>query len=73
VTQNIVAPGVIENHLTLGMTYTLASGDEMTFAYMHGFENKVSGQGFTSLGVPTGTDTIQMYQNSFGFQYSWKM
>ena len=69
VTQNIVAPGVIEDHLTLGMTYTLESGDEMTFAYMHGFENEVSGYDALS----TGTDTIKMYQNSFGFQYSWKM
>lgn len=73
VTFNIAAPGVVEDHLTLGMTYTLASGDEMTVAYMHGFENEVSGQGFDQFGAPRGTDTIKMYQNSIGFQYSWKM
>ncbi|MDP2030312.1 MAG: outer membrane protein transport protein [Thiobacillus sp.] len=67
---NIIAPGVIEHHLTLGMTYTTASGDEMTMAYMHGFENEVSG---VRPGLGGGTDTTSMYQNSLGFQYSWKM
>ena len=69
-TFNIIAPGVIEHHLTLGMTYTTASGDEMTVAYMHGFENEVSGANPFPFG---GTDTTKMYQNSLGFQYSWKM
>jgi len=73
VTLNILAPGVIEDHITLGMTYTMASGDELTVAYMHGFENSVSGQGFDPLGNPRGIDTITMYQNSIGVQYSWKM
>ena len=68
-TFNIIAPGVIEHHITLGMTYTMASGDEMTVAYMHGFENEVSGTN-PFFG---GTDTTKMYQNSLGFQYSWKM
>jgi len=68
-TFNIIAPGVIEHHITLGMTYTTATGDEMTVAYMHGFENEVSGTN-PFFG---GTDTTTMYQNSLGFQYSWKM
>ena len=74
VTLNILAPGVIEDHITLGMTYTLESGNELTVAYMHGFENEVSGQGFDPMtGAPRGIDTIQMYQNALGIQYSWKM
>ncbi|MDO9009096.1 MAG: outer membrane protein transport protein [Thiobacillus sp.] len=70
-TFNIIAPGVIEHHLTLGMTYTTASGDEMTVAYMHGFENEVKGD--RPAGFGGGVDTTTMYQNSLGFQYSWKM
>ena len=74
VTLNFLAPAVIEDHITLGFTYTLASGNEVTMAYMHGFVNKVSGQGFAPDGVtPRGIDTIQMYQDSLGIQYSWKM
>jgi long-chain fatty acid transport protein len=66
---NILAPAVIENHATLGFTYTLASGNEVTMAYMHAFKNDVSGVD-PNFG---GTDTIEMYQNSLGIQYSWKM
>jgi long-chain fatty acid transport protein len=69
VTTNILAPAVIEDHITLGFTYTLASGNEVTMAYMHALKNDVSG--FNALS--TGTDNIQMYQNSLGIQYSWKM
>jgi long-chain fatty acid transport protein len=70
---NIIAPGVIEDHLTLGFTYTTASGGELTMAYMHGFKNDVSGPSyfFDSTGAPV--DKIEMYQNAVGIQYSWKM
>ncbi len=66
---NILAPAVVEDHITLGFTYARANGDEITAAYMHGFKNDVSGAD-PFFG---GTDTIQMYQNSIGIQYSWKM
>jgi len=72
VTFNSVAPAVIEDHVTLGLTYTLASGNELTVAYMHGFANDVSGPVNQYFPVG-GTDKIEMYQNSLGIQYSWKM
>jgi len=66
---NILAPGVIEDHATLGLTYAMASGNELTVAYMHGFKKEVTGPSLFF----GGEDTIQMYQNSLGVQYSWKM
>lgn len=75
VTFNILAPAVIEDHLTLGFTYTLASGNELTVAYMHGFKNDVAGvrpPPFNNMS-PGSVDSIQMYQNAIGLQYSWKM
>lgn len=67
---NILAPGVVKDHATLGFTYTLASGNELTMSYMHAFKNDVTGPD----GLPAGgTDKIEMYQNSLGIQYSWKM
>lgn len=66
---NILAPAVIEDHVTLGFTYTLASGNELTMAYMHGFANDVKGPSLFF----GGQDKIEMYQNSLGIQYSWKM
>jgi len=76
VTFNILAPGVIEDHLTLGFTYTLASGNELTMSYMHAFSNDVSGASILPAfmgGAPAGTETIEMDQNLLGIQYSWKL
>lgn len=70
---NSVAPGVIEDHVTLGFTYTLTSGNELTMSYMHGFANDVVGA--DNMYFPTGatSNKIEMYQNAIGLQYSWKM
>ena len=52
VTFNILAPGVIEDHVTLGFTYKTKSGGELTMFYMHAFENSVTGSSlFNSFGV----------------------
>jgi long-chain fatty acid transport protein len=69
VTFNILAPGVIEEHLTLGATMKLDAQSEVSASYMHGFSNSVTGTG----GTPArGTETIKMKQNSLGIQYSRK-
>ena len=72
VTFNILAPGVIQHHLTVGATYVFGR-QELSLAYMHGFYNSVSGESrFVAFGMaPAGTrETISMYQDSFGLQYS---
>ena len=43
VTFNILAPGVIEDHLTFGFTRDLASGDEVNMSFMYGFNKEVTG------------------------------
>ncbi|MFZ5575810.1 MAG: OmpP1/FadL family transporter [Pseudomonadota bacterium] len=76
VTFNIIAPGVVKDHATLGFTYTLASGNELTMSYMHAFKNDVSGASILPVfsgGSPAGNEKIEMYQNAIGIQYSWKM
>ena len=71
---NIIAPGVVEQHLTLGGTWTLANKSELTVSYMHAFRNSVSGPSATSLlGIGNSTETLKMYQNSIGIAYGWKM
>ncbi|MDO8284620.1 MAG: outer membrane protein transport protein [Rhodoferax sp.] len=67
VTFNILAPGVITTHVTLGGTYALSPSTEMTVAYMHAPRQSVTGQ--SSFG---GTETIGMSQNSLGLQVGWK-
>ena len=73
VTFNILAPGVVEQHLTLGTTWTLANKDELTVAYMHAFSNSVTGPSVTSLLGVGGTETLKMYQDSLGIAYSMKL
>jgi long-chain fatty acid transport protein len=64
---NILAPGVVENHLTLGATWTLANNGEVTVGYMHAFKKTVTGAGGT-----TGIN-LNMYEDSIGVAYGWKM
>jgi len=64
---NVLAPGVIESHVTLGATWTLANKSELTVGYMHGFNKSVTGTG------PTAGFNSKMYQDSIGVAYGWKM
>jgi long-chain fatty acid transport protein len=63
---NILAPGVIKDHLTLGATWRLANGGELSFAYMHAFKNTVNGSG-PSTGISN-----RMYEDSIGVAYGIK-
>ena len=67
---NMLAPGVIENHLTLGATWQLGDGKELSVAYMHGFEKTVSGGLPPMLGG--GTADLRMHQNSLGVAFGWQ-
>lgn len=75
VTFNIIAPGVVQDHLTFGFTYKVGKG-ELTMAYMHAFTNSVTGSSlFATQGwvPPAGNEKIQMYEDSIGIAYGWKM
>jgi len=74
VTFNILAPGVITKHVTLGGTYAMSPTTEVSFSYMYAPENSVSGTSlFDALMGPGagGTETIRMSQQSIGIQYGW--
>ena len=72
VTFNIIAPGVVEHHLTLGATWSLTNKDELTVSYMHAFSNSVTGPSATVLLGVGGTETLKMSQNSLGIAYARK-
>jgi long-chain fatty acid transport protein len=72
---NIIAPGVVEKHLTLGLTYRTSGGDELTLAYMHAFSNTVTGPSAITTfagGANFGTESLKMHQDSFGISWGWK-
>lgn len=72
---NILAPGVVEEHLTLGVTMTLQDKSEVTLGYMHAFAKTVSGASSIPLGEtwPGGEANLRMHQDSVGIAYSRKL
>ncbi|HET9734608.1 MAG TPA: outer membrane protein transport protein [Burkholderiales bacterium] len=73
---NILAPGVVEDHLTLGATWKMGGNGELTVMYMHAFEKKVNGSGSIPPGAPPGFGggeaNLRMSQDSIGAAYGWK-
>lgn len=74
VTFNILAPGVVTNHYSVGFTLATDKSSELTGAYTYVAEKKVSGTSlFQSLGVAgAGTEEIKMHQNVIGLAWSTK-
>ena len=72
VTFNILAPGVIRDHYTIGATWRLDSRSEVTFYGLYAAANEVTG---TSLFVPFGappttTETIRLEEYTVGVGYT---
>lgn len=72
VTFNILAPGVVQDHVTAGFTYDIGGGSEITMAYMHAFKKSVSGPATNPYFAVGGTETITMSQNSLGIAWGKK-
>ncbi|MEO5694768.1 MAG: outer membrane protein transport protein [Usitatibacter sp.] len=72
VTINILAPGVVRNHVTLGATWKLDNESAVTGAFMYAFSNDVNGPSLLNNFVPglNAQEKIEMYQYSIGVQYS---
>jgi long-chain fatty acid transport protein len=71
---NILAPGVMEDHFTVGFTRKVASGDEFNLAVMYAPKVKVSGPNMLDYPDPSfaQTITLDMKQWELEFSYSWK-
>jgi long-chain fatty acid transport protein len=67
---NILAPGVVEDHLTLGATFTLEDRSAVTVGYMHAFEKTVSGVNSIAPGFGGGNANLTMSQDAIGVAYS---
>ncbi len=66
---NILAPGVVQNHLSLGSTWKLADKSELSVAYIHAFSQTVTGPIPAAYGG--GTASIRMSEDSIGVMYGW--
>jgi long-chain fatty acid transport protein len=74
---NILAPGVVQNHLTLGATWTTASGGEWSGFYARAFGQSVAGSnsipgGFPPAGYGGGNASLHLQEDLIGISYGWK-
>ncbi|HEB55034.1 MAG TPA: long-chain fatty acid transporter [Gammaproteobacteria bacterium] len=69
---NLLAPGVVEDHLTAGATWTLQNQSELTFALMYAMEKTVKGSNSIPSGFGSGEANLTMSQLSLGVAYGWK-
>ncbi len=80
VTPNIIAPGVVQDHFTLGATHPFGTGNELTGAFMYAPTKSVTGgslfnpvfQGLAGIPNGGGTETIHMYEIEFGLAWAKK-
>lgn len=70
---NMIAPGIVQDHVTLGATYVLPNKSELSFAYMHAFEEKVNGSGSIPTTFGGGEANLKMYEDSLGVAYGWQL
>lgn len=70
---NVLAPGVVQDHMTLGATWNVSKDNELSFSYMHAFKQTVSGSAGTATMVGGTAANINMHQDSLGVAYSWKL
>ena len=69
---NIIAPGVMETHVTGGFTYTMATDNEITFAAMYAPETKVSGANPLAGGTNgNASQNVELFMSQWELTASW--
>lgn len=68
---NLLAPAVVQDHLTAGATWKVGNGKEISFAYQHAFENTVKGVSSIPPTAGGGNANLRMYQDSVGVSFGW--
>lgn len=68
---NILAPAVVQNHISAGATWSLHSGKEISIAYQHAFEKTLDGVNSIPTAFGGGEANLRMYQDSVGISFGW--
>jgi long-chain fatty acid transport protein len=66
---NILAPGVMEQHITFGLTHTTQRGSIWNFSFMYAPENSVTGPSFFEPSPQPQTIELKMSQLEFEVSY----
>lgn len=70
---NILAPGVVTKHATLGASWSLDKKSDISFAYVHGFKETVHGSNSIPAAFGGGNANIHLEENAIGIAYSHKL
>lgn len=75
---NILAPGVVQDHLTAGATWTQAGGNEWSGFAAYGRGHSVDGNGSIPSGNPPagfggGNANVRLKETIVGISYAWKI
>lgn len=70
---NILAPAVVQNHLSLGATWVLANKGELSAGYTHAFEDSVNGSNAIPTQFGGGNVKLKMHQDALGIAYGWQL
>jgi long-chain fatty acid transport protein len=68
---NILAPGVVQNHVTAGASWGLRGGRQISLAYLHAFERTVNGASSIPAAAGGGNANLRMYEDSIGLSFGW--
>jgi long-chain fatty acid transport protein len=71
---NVLAPGVVEQHFTVGGTWAMPGNSELSFFFMYVPEKTVNGSNSipTVPPFPGGNVNLKMKQMSLGVGYGWR-
>jgi len=68
---NILAPGVVQDHFTLGATFGIGGGKELTVFGMRAPRNTAEGSGSIPVNYGGGEADIFLAETSFGMSFGW--
>jgi long-chain fatty acid transport protein len=68
---NLLAPAVVQHHLTAGATFALSNGKEVNIAYQHAFNKTLDGVNSIPPTLGGGNANLKMYQDSVGLSFGW--
>ena len=68
---NLLAPAVVQEHLSAGATVGLHGGKEINVAYQHAFQRTLNGVNSIPAAFGGGEASSSMYQNSVGASFGW--
>lgn len=69
---NILAPGVIQDHVSLGATWRQGKTGELSIAYTHGLRKTVNGQGSIPANFGGGESNVHLAEDILGLAWAWK-